>query len=364
MPTALQTPIRRNDKATKVGPKRYRKQLVPTGTVEKGGRKLNFTVKGEAKGPDSIDLAEVAKNFTAGAMDQVPFLLANEKNEHHADPEKMRGEVTALEVQPDGLYGIVELSDDGAELVSKNPKLGVSVRIGQDRPQGNVLEHVLGTLDPVAQGMKPWEAIDLARPASGVTFVDLSEGEYTSENVSTEALSPEDVTALKALATRLGSKDGAEREDTDPVEDAEVEAVVEEFLKNSETEPAAAALSEDERKRIELAESQAKDASDRAARLEADLAKERFEARRSELLHAGVPPAIVNLAEPILARPGDAKIELSNGGSVDARDVVEKILDEARGTIDLSERGRSVAEENSQEAEAKRLAEEWVKSGG
>jgi hypothetical protein len=136
MPTALQTPIRREDAAQQVGPKRWRKQILPVGKVPYEGKDLEFS---------KDYLAKTVKAFNEGAYDQVAFQLADGENKHNLDPEKTRGEVSALELSDDGVYAIFDLSDEGAKLVSENPKLGVSCRIVQDHPKGPAIQHVLGT---------------------------------------------------------------------------------------------------------------------------------------------------------------------------------------------------------------------------
>lgn len=164
--TALQTPYRRKD-AQRVGARLWRKQLLPLDRVAYRGGVLDFT-RGY--------LTELARNFNAGAADQVPFLLADAQNQHHSLPERFRGEVKGVEVEADGLYALIETSEEGSRLLAENPRLGVSARI---RPEPKVLEHVLGTLDPVVTGMKPWEAIELSSGSAPV--IDLTAASYSGE---------------------------------------------------------------------------------------------------------------------------------------------------------------------------------------
>jgi len=163
--TAIQLPYRRKD-AQRVGARMFRKQVLPVGQIDYQGRTLDFT-RGY--------LEELARNFTSKAYDQVPFVLADAQNLHHSLPERFRGEVKGVEVEADGLYALIETSEEGSRLLAENPRLGVSARI---RPATKVLEHVLGTLDPVVTGMKPWEPIELSSGSAPV--IDLTAANYSS----------------------------------------------------------------------------------------------------------------------------------------------------------------------------------------
>lgn len=345
MPTALQTPIRRDDEATQVGPKRYRKQILPVGEVEHEGKTLKFS---------KDYLARAATAFNQGAYDQVPFQLADPENRHNVDPEKFRGEVSALELADDGLYAVLDLSDEGATLVESNPKLGVSARIVQDHPKGPAIQHVLGTLDPVCTGLKPWEKLDLAKSADGDKLIDLSELEYTvpsegevsPEVVSTDApLKPDELARLRQILAKDGKGGGAAATSDDDVIDT---------LVKSTEEPVA--LSAEAQKTLDLATKQAKDADEKADRAVADLAKANWEKDRAAYEQAGVPPYMLDLAEPHLSKASTV-IELSKSDS--QASAMRKMLEESKGMIDLSERGRTTASE-TEESEARELAKDDV----
>jgi len=161
--------------------------VLPVGQVAYRGRTLDFT---------RDYLTELARNFNAGAADQVPFLLADAQNQHHSLPERFRGEVKGVEVEADGLYALIETSEEGSRLLADNPRLGVSARIRGDK----VLEHVLGTLDPVVTGMKPWEAIELSSGSAPV--IDLTAASYTGEADLSHADSLE-----REVARRIATSD-------------------------------------------------------------------------------------------------------------------------------------------------------------
>jgi hypothetical protein len=346
MAKALHLPFDLSD-TKRVGKNLFRKQVLPVGKIEHEGETLDFTAS---------YLDELVTNFSAGAFDAVPFLLADKDNRHTQDPEKYRGEIKSLDRGADGLYATIELSDDGAALVESNPKLGVSARLIEDlekggKQVGRAVQHVLGTLDPVVTGMKPWEAVELSEQAS-TPVTDLT-GEKFSASVG--KLSDSERATLRDLAARATGSD-------DP-SDAELERVLARIVAESDsTDPPAAQLTAAQREAIELANRRASDAERQVRDLAASIATERFERQRDELLEAGVPPAIVDLAAPVLR--GEKKVvELSNGTKIDAGDTVEKILRECKGMIDFSVIGRGSGHDGSEEAEAKRMADEWAKAG-
>jgi hypothetical protein len=326
---ALQLPYAREE-ANQVGKNLFRKQILPReAKIEHANGTLEVT-------PDY--LADLAENFNQGAFDQVPFLLANEANQHHMDPEKFRGELKGVEVGADGLYGLIELTDDGARVVAENPKLGVSARLIEAAKDGkDAIQHVLGTLDPRAKGLKPWEAVNLSDDDTEVT--DLTEAEVV-EPETPVASTPVTKTAEK---TDLSAE--------------EAKRIFREMLsEETDTEPQKVELSEEQRKAIELAEQTARSAADDARKAREELADERYDRKRNELAEAGVPPALIELAEPIL-RGGSGAIELSNGTKVDAHNVVEKLLDEFKGMVDLSTIGVGASDSDDRDPAVKR----WVK---
>jgi hypothetical protein len=335
VPTALHLPFAESD-AKQVGRQTFRKQILPVGSLDYEGRKLDFT-------PDY--LTDLASKFNAGAFDQVPFVLVNDQNEHVDDPEQFRGEVKAMEVDSDGLYGLIELTPEGAKLVHDNPRLGVSPRIREDI---GAIEHVAGTLRPRTEGMgvKPWEQVELSGESADV--VDLTEAEITEPEAS-DPPSRESSSIVSTATAELSAEDA--------------ERIVADLLKDTKDEPAKAELSDDQKQAIELADKRAREADERARAVQAELANERFDRKSKELIAAGVPPKLVNLAEPVLR--GEAKvIELSDGKKVDASNVVSELLDECKGIIDFSTIGVGGGEPSDEVTEAKEKAAAWAKEAG
>lgn len=332
MSKALHLPFSEG-KAQQVGKRLFRKQLLPLSTVEHEGEKLDFNQE---------YLSKLVANFAAGKIDQVPYVLVDDDNKHVDDPEKYRGEVKSMDLAGDGLYITLELSEDGAKLVDDNPKLGISARIDRTDPDAPFIEHVAGTLNPVIKGMKPWEKIALSDAAKSAGVIDLS-GESFSDPVS--GLSEAEKAAFQALAKK-GGKEAADALKAADISDEEMERALAEILEQSDNddpakvkeEPVPATLSKEDREAIELAKSESADAKREAREAREELARERYQAKRDKLLEAGVPPAIVDLAEPVL-KGEKAQIELSNGAKIDAKDAVTKILEQCEGMIDLSEIG-------------------------
>jgi hypothetical protein len=330
---ALQLPFSRED-ASQVGKNLYRKQILPLGKIEYANGTLDVT-------PEYV--ADLAKSFNAGAFDQVAFLLADGDNKHHMDPEKFRGDVKGLEAGSDGLYGLVELTDEGAKVVGDNPGLGVSARIVKSAKDGkDAIQHVLGTLDPRAKGMAPWEQVNLSDDDTEVT--DLTEatfaeaGDPPSRSTSSTVTPP-----TKTQTTDLTAEDA--------------ERILAEMVKGDKP----AELSEDARKVIELATRNAQSAADEASKVRAELAEVQFKAEKDERIRKGVPPYMLDLAEPIL-KGAPSTIELSNGQSVNPQEVIREILDKSEGSVDLSRAiGVGSGAAGSEEAEAKAAAEAWAK---
>jgi hypothetical protein len=292
----------------------FRKQILPLGTITYKGRKIAF---------DKKYLTDLAASFQANAFDQVPFQLADADNRHTMDPERFRGEVKGVELTDKGLTALVELTPDAAELVRKNPKLGVSARIieGYDRSDGqkfpHALHHVLGTLDPKVVGMKPWQEVALSEE------VDSTE-DYTDQTIKPPAASaPQN----NGAEDDLSDLEGLDLEDLDGLTDEELA-----LLTNDGGGVVSEAL---------LANQAASD--QRIAALELDLAREKFDNEATQLITSGVPPALVNLARPLLSLPRTPIIELSNGEDpIDVGGIVRDLLGTCKGIVKLAnEQGSS-----------------------
>lgn len=331
----------------------FRKQVLPVGAINYKGRRIEFNKQ---------YLADLANSFKTGAFDQVPFVLADSDNRHNMDPERFRGEVKGLEVTDTGLDAIIEFaSEEAAKTVRENPRLGVSARIieGMERADGKsfgrAIQHVLGTMDPRVNGLAPWRQVALSGYDGIGQVVDLTAATYEGET-DVANLTEEEVASLRALLPALQqldlSNDSDETPDDEDDEPTGLESLSDEELETvlnggdlpadqPVAEPVTTSLSEEERYAIDLANQRADFANEQVYRMALDLAEARWQNESVDYLRDGVPPAILDLAQPLLALPEDQVVDLSNGESVNASEVVRNILAQVR-VLDLStERGHS-----------------------
>jgi hypothetical protein len=325
------------DLAVQDGKMAFWKQILPMKTIhytaKDGARKvLDFT---------KDYLEDLARN---AAVDKVGFLLADKDNRHTMDPERWRGEVAKFEVRDDGLYGkIVFPTREAAKAVLDNPDLGVSARIreGVQRSDGSTVSrgiiHVLGTLDPQVSGMSGWQTADLS--TSGEDVLDLTDATYEDTKMAFDPNKPvqdyteDDVNGfseeeldsyLEACAADLGVSLDEFLADLDP------EAPTDDTTTTTPKEPEMA-LSNEAQSQIDLANERAGEALRR-------LAKAQWETERDRYMSDGVPPHLLDLAAPVLNRPDDFVVDLSNTDEddVNVSAIVRGLLDAHKGTVDLS----------------------------
>jgi len=358
----------------------YWKQILPEKTIEYTTR----TGKRSTVDFSHAYLSKLIEAYQAKHMDQTPFLLADKDNAHTMDPERYRAQVTALRLaapgEKPGLYGKLEFdSRRDARAVVRNPNLGVSARIRED-PDGPKLVHVLGTLDPQVTGMEPWKPVDLST-YDGERVLDLSQHTYSDQEnpMRTKLRKPEfkaniddytetDIdemsgTELDAWAEHFGidlndldsDSDDADGADSEYDDDDDADADADTDLGDADLdddddpdgEPDVSDLSRRRQRRanasgdtreIELANSLATAADARAREALRRMADAEWTAFRDVALGKGVPPHLLDLAEPILNRPDDVVIDLSNSGEADVNvaDVLRQFLTAAEGTIDMS----------------------------
>lgn len=399
--TVFLTPTDSGEDAIELSSTTFRKKILPKGKIKYGEREIVF---------DDEYLTDLASSFTDGAYDQVPYMLADEQNRHTMDPERFRGECKSVEVAEDGLYGTFELSGDAADLIRKNPKLGVSARIveGYQRSDGKTyrrsLQHVLGTLDPRIPGMGAWEEVELS---NGETYtssdvIDLSnsvyeeEGTVSEKNEDSGTVPVSDEAAFKAvkaafpdwsdeeirelldepltdeeLATAQAELDESEKpeakteepkeEAAKPAEEAKAEKATEE-VKAEEKE----LVSLSNEVTTNVADTRTVDLANQVAQLQASVAQERFEKEKAQWVRDGVPPALVDLSRDVLTAPRGSVIDLSNGveeNKVDAGEVIRKLLTQCAGYIEFAaERGHTVSlsnEDGDESAQRSEVLSAW-----
>ncbi|HEV2174264.1 MAG TPA: hypothetical protein VGR71_11890 [Nitrospira sp.] len=418
MTSAVLLPERRGQ-TVDLGNGRFRKQILPIGTIRYRGRKITF---------DRTYLEELVSSFRKQACGPVPFQLADSQNTHTNDPERRRGTVVDLELGPDGLYGVVELDEDGQELVRKYPDLGVSARIYEnyERSDGNffkaALQHVLGTLDPHVNGMRPWQAVAFSNDISG-SVVDLSDSEFDDgeeerkpvatkdslkeilaklrESGDEAELTDEELDQLLAITDAMaesgdkedgkpGGGGGSKKADKvdDELTDEELDALIAAAEADADgetddttegeggdqvqnvtavTSPELIAASQQHQQRIDLANAQIEQQRIELTAVKARLAAQQFESEQRTLAQQyGIPPRITELARPLLEGDDGHVIQLANGDEVDAGAVMRKVLTELGQTfkaLDLSELiGRGEDEPTDDEAQSRQKAAEETKA--
>lgn len=398
--TATLTPYDLSE-AEKIGKRLYRKQVLKKGTILYKGQRIKF---------DDAFLTDLASSFKNGAYDQVPFVLADTDNRHNEDPERFRGEITGFEVTKDGLDALVAVNKQGAKILEDNPKLGVSARIvqGLQKADGRTfkraIRHVLGTMDPRVTGLRPWQAVDLSEE-DDTEVVDLTAEIYeedghmakrkqgkavaddsaTDDGLDLDLSSMSDAEFLEFLdlgETTTTEDDSTVDDDTedDNPDDRSVEEV--ETDTDEETEDDGSGVTDidpnsvdaggDEDEDDEDDDTDLSDAvldtegRDEITQMRIDLAEERFKAERKDLLRAGVPKHLVDLAAPILSSPDATMLDLSNADEpVNATEIVRGVLEGVKGMIDLRpEIGHPVDLSTSEEDGETALLKQWEQEYG
>jgi hypothetical protein len=384
---ALVAPVVSAD-AVELAKHRFRKQVLKEGTVDYKGRKLVF---------DAAYCQDLVDSFNAGAYDQVSFVLCDGDNRHNLDPERWRGEVKALLAVPgDGVDMVLETGDKGAELVTDNPRLGVSVGIVEnaDGKFKRAIQHVAATLDPHVTGMRPWQPVELSAPALSV--VDLSQATYEREALVPE-LTEDELALFRAMLADKKAAEEAAKAPTppavaavpvrppvsppSPAADGSLNPEIEAMLAAIEAdtgqrpEPVAATLSAETRNAINMAQANEDARAAEIAAIRLELSQTRWDKERGDLISVGVPPAVVDLAAAGLNDSAAQLITLSNAskpediGALKAhyQGVIRGLLAE-HPRIDLSaEHGvRTIGSTTApdERASAKNMAELYLKQFG
>lgn len=388
-----------------LGNKVWRKQVLPLTEIQYGDRRLRFD-------RDYID--NVVAAFKAGAFDTVPFVLAGADNSHTMAAENGgHGEVLDMLATDDGLYADFRLSETAEELVRNNPRFGVSVRLKEfyERPDGThypaACQHVLGTWDPKIAGMKPWQQVELSH-TPGSAVIDLSGLTYKEEGAVPDTTkktppAPQDdappawfsawlaagAPGIPAAQQAPDGEDTTTDEQDDETEgegidqtndatadgDADAELTDDEFMAQIEglfepeetEEPATVAASQSGGDSVELA-NVARDERLAAVelsnrQLQARLDAANYATERAQLVRlSGLTPADIDLARPLLEGAGRT-VELSNGDSVDAGEIVRSLLKRFGETVRLLDLSGEIgvgielsAADDAEQAEKERAA--------
>lgn len=318
---------------------KFRKQILPRGKFDYKGETIDFDLIGK----------EAKKAFDAKTMDQVAFQLADSGNNHNFDPKNYRGEVEAIELTDEGTFAVLDFSKfpDMQDMVTKNPKFGVSAQIERDNAKHPfVFSHILGTLNPRVKGMKAWEKVELSETPDEVTDltdIELSEGgdklPDTKKPADSVTLSAEEVTAFRKFMTDQAAIEAALGNGNVNLSEGD----------DDEKSPA-----------IKLAEETAANALKLARESQKELASEKWKNTVAELTREGVPPVALSKAEELMKLPKSGAIKLSAGddNEVDPQAILLSVLESLKGTIDLS-KGSGHEFNESESDEDKGMPEGW-----
>lgn len=330
------------DLADEAQPLTYLKRILPLGEITYSGVKYTF---------DQPYLVSLANAFNEKALDTTPFVLADPgTNGHTMDPERWRGEVIDMSYQaagPDGpgLYSKIRFpNEEAAKAVQlSNGKLGVSARIqhglkrvdGKSWPQAII--HVLGTMHQRVPKLGNWRTVDLSGYNSPHTVIDLSSETFKEIQMAkakgkqtvAEAFEGLDLSDPAVVEKILQDALDAGQIDLSTDLDDETDDTL-----GGEFAPIDPAL----QARLDLSESRASDAEARANRALAIAAQKQWDVDKASRWDS-LPPAMLDLAEPILNAADETTLDLSDDGGtvINVSDTLRKILDLAKGYVDLSD---------------------------
>lgn len=349
-------------KATK---KVWKKQILPAGTRQYKGQTLDFSKINPA----------CLQAFDGGAFDGVPFVLALSDNEHPKlgdESKQLEGDVFKLEMGEDGsLFGYFDLSHSPnveGTIRKSGGKFGVSGRIEVDYTAEDsgkhfdyALSHVCGTTRPHIKGLANWQPVELSEDEKNRPTIDFSseiiDEPKDDKNDTTKDKPEDDLVAVEIPKDKLERLLALLDDDLD---EDEMEESADDVEKKVE-------LPAEAQKQIAAAEAASQRALELAENMQRDAAATRWKAQRATYLSDGVPPVLLDLAETVMKRHRAVTLEFSEGDTVDATDVITKILDECKGYLVLSdEKGHSFTAPQ-EDKEYDRLAEAfdamWTNDG-
>lgn len=392
MSTAILTPLDFSQ-PVKAGRRRFWKQILPVTSIDYDGQKIDFNEEFHK---------DLELSHREGAYDQVPLVFADAGNRHNMDPRNFGGEVLDVQYRgrDQGTWALIEADRDAERAIKKNPRLGVSARIVQGiqkadgRSFKRAINHVLLTMNPRVSGMEPWQAVDLSNGEDAdIEVVDLTAEHYmegtemarktvkrtADGQIDLSALSDDEFQRLLDLAATEAEadEDEDEEEEVDPDEVENPTTTPAAKKKKSKTKITVEKESEgdddeeedeEEISEADLSEAVARTATHATVRsMQIDLAEQRWQNDRGEYLRAGVPPFLLDLAAPVMKQPEAMTIDLSEGETVDATAIITKMLDGAKGLVDLTdEKGSMVdlSDVNVQDDPDAAFLAEWDKQYG
>ena len=258
-------------------------------------------------------LAQVVKNFKSGVVDVVPFFKVNDKNAHTEDPEAARGKIVDLNLGEDGLYAVIEANSPEAHKQILASGLGASAGLNlayethdTGTNVGAVLRHVAWTPEPWIPGMRPFEQVSLSDETFEAVYLSTDDGDQMGDGGDT--MDPKEIKQMIDAAVKDAT--------------ADLSASLDEAKTANEslaTQVTALTTALNQRAHNDTAES--------------------VDAELSAMIAAGLPPAIADLARPVMLA-GSTEVNLSSGDTSTVATQMRAML-ALVPKIDFSEIGES-----------------------
>lgn len=323
----------------------YKKRILPEGTYDyktPTGDKIKLDLS-------AGELQKFVQSFKDKAYDEVPFQFGK----HDNDPTIRKGTLAHVEHVPGkGLDGYFELDSDAAEYVSKYPNFGVSPRLVLDieRMDGKkfsgAIQHVAGTVVPRATGMGPWSKVELSEDGDtddSTPVIDLSTETIKVEREGKVVTTPEKTEEGEKKVFTLSE----EEYNFFKQQKKEYEEIMSENQGTGTGTPATVELSEETKQTIAAAKRTADEAIAGLATIKAQAAASQWAAKKALLLSQGVPPAALDLADPVMTAVDSTVYDLSTPEGqvqVSAKDQMLGQLELMKGMVDLSgEKGHGMS---------------------
>lgn len=348
----------------------FRKRILPLG-------RIRHPETGEWVTFDRGYHQSLIDSFNRGATEQMPLQLANDRNQHNMSPELTRAIALRLSHQQagdtdgPGLYADFQpISRKAAKLLQRNPGLGVSCQITENRERVDgqrfprLLRHVLATLDPRVVGLGQWRPVSLSENDTG-EVIDLTAARVRELSVGKRAgkgtaLELSDAEAEAAVAEVLAGLSLAEPDADDmgkgkkrgkkgkkapkglnPGNAARMAQLrgMRGKGKGRKKSKAPTSLSDVSDATLDLA-TELDEARRETAGIRRQLAERSWKAERRDLALAGVPKVMLDLAEPVLSSADEPMLSLSNeDGEPEDLDVAQLVRDllQAVPRLDLAE---------------------------
>jgi hypothetical protein len=288
-------------------------------------------------------LKGIVQNFKKNPVDYVPFLFTDKEDKHTmtANPNTYGGKVVELSLDdpenPTRLYGEFDLTEDTEKVVNHNPQYGVSVTAHPnyiDSPRGEyygpTLLNVAATHYPKMTKMGQWEKVSVMASSEPHDYqvINLSMEKFVDDD--TNEVSEKEVSMENDKPLELSSEQLAQLMESDAV-------------KNAIANQVEAQVKEKDDKIVEL--------SNQIGEIQNDSYSKLVEAALNTYNTSGdgkgVPPVVLDYAKGLLLSMGPAErdevITLSTGAGDEKKEeklnkvqIVTKMLDEIKGTLDLS----------------------------